>query len=439
MNMNRASIALSFAAAALVVAGFAANGDAAKKKAVPANPTYAEHIAPIINDHCVQCHRPGEVAPFSLLGYENAKKWATMISTVTHAKQMPPWKAVEGYGEFQDVNTLAPEEIETLKRWDANGAPRGDKKKEPAEPKFSSAWALGNPDMIIQAKEPYKISAEGTDEYRNFVIPTNFKEARYVTAMDVKPGNARVVHHVICFLDTKGAAAKLEAKNHDGQAGYETFGGVGFLPDGSLGGWAPGFRARIAPTGRAFRVEPGTTIVLQVHYNKSGKPETDQTKVGLYFAKEPVKQEMQIAWLFNPLLSIPADAAAHKATYVRPIQSDITIWGVMPHMHLLGKSMKAWVEKPDGTKVPLIYVDNWDFNWQLGYAFKEPVKVSKGSKIVVESIYDNSAKNPRNPTNPPKRVNVGEKTTDEMMLLVAVYTVDGLAARPTNLKMDGLP
>lgn len=430
MKMNRASVALSATFGALVVVGFAASGTQDKAKApksVPANPTYAGHVAAIVNDHCVQCHRPNEVAPFSLVGYENTKKWSAMISKVTHAKQMPPWKAVEGYGEFKDVNTLSVEELEILKRWDANGAPRGDKAKEPAPPKFSSDWVLGEPDLIVQASKPYNVNAEGTDEYRNFVIPTNFKEARWITAMDVKPGNRRIVHHVIAFLDRKGQAAKLQAQNHDGQEGYVTFGGVGFVPSGSLGGWAPGMRARKVPGNNAFRLEPGETVVLQVHYNKSGKPETDLTKVGLYFAKEPIKQEIRLAWLFNVLLNIPAGANQHKAVYTYKVPADITVWGVMPHMHLLGRSMKSWVEKPDGTKVPLIHVDNWDFNWQLNYAYKEPIKIPAGSKIMVEAIYDNSDKNPRNPSNPPKNVYVGEKTTDEMMLLIAAYTVDGMS------------
>jgi hypothetical protein len=176
--------------------------------------------------------------------------------------------------------------------------------------------------------------------------------------------------------------------------------------------------------GSAFRVEPGATIVLQVHYHKSGKEEIDQTRVGLYLAKEPVKKEMQLAWLLKFMLRIPAGAADHKETYSRPIPADITLYSVMPHMHLLGQSMKAWAELPDGTTKPLIEVKKWDFNWQLNYAFKEPVKIPKGSRIRVEALYDNSTNNPNNPSNPPKVVTFGEQTTDEMFLLVAAYTVD---------------
>jgi hypothetical protein len=389
------------------------------------NPTYAEHVAPIINEHCVTCHRPGEVAPFSLVGYENAKKWAAMAHKVTATGQMPPWKAKSGYGEFQDENRLSANEAEILRLWSEQGAVRGDSKKEPPTPKFDSDWALGKPDLVVTQSKPYAVSPEGTDEYRNFVVTTSSKDPMWITAMDVKPGNTRIVHHVIVFLDNTGQSEKLAAQNKDGKEGYETFGGVGFLPSGSLGGWAPGMRARMLPTGKAFRVEPGARLVLQVHYNKSGKAESDLTRVGLYFAKKPVEQRMQLAWLFNMMLNIPANAKAHKQLYRHYVPDNITMYGVMPHMHLLGKEMKAWAELPDKSVVPLIHVQDWDFNWQLNYLFKKPVKIPKGSTIFVEATYDNSAENPNNPNSPPKPVHVGEKTTDEMQLLVAAYTVDG--------------
>ncbi len=427
MSMRLNSFVLVSASATALAIGVATlpTDKPVEKLRIPEKPTYAEHVAPILNNHCVQCHRPGEVAPFSLVGYDNAKKWAAMNAIVTHSKQMPPWKAKSGYGEFADDIQLSPEQIATLKLWSDQDAPRGPKSKEPKPPTFTSDWVLGKPDLIVSQKAPYSITPEGTDEYRNFVIPTNFKEPVWVKAMDVKPGNARSVHHVIVFLDNSGRSEKLEAATKDGREGYETFGGIGFVPNGALGGWAPGLRPRSLPSGKAYKVEPGARLVMQVHYNKTGKAEQDQTKVGLYFAKEPVEQQVELAWLFNLLLRIPAGAKDHKQVYTQTIPSDITLYSVMPHMHLLGREMKAWVERPDKTITPLIHVQNWDFNWQLNYQFKQPVKIPKGSKVIVEAIYDNSADNPNNPSNPPKPVFVGEKTTDEMQLLVAAYTVDG--------------
>jgi hypothetical protein len=385
---------------------------------------YAEHIAPILNKHCVECHRPGEVAPFSLVGYENARRWAPMVSRVSESRRMPPWKAVPGHGEFVDANVLTELQIEHIRRWAENGAPRGDASKEPPKPAFSSEWVLGEPHLVLQPSKPFRLEGEGRDVYRNFVMKTNFKETRYVTAMDVKPGNPRVVHHVIAFIDNRDRAQKLADRTDDGQEGYTTFGGVGFMPDGSLGGWAPGLRARHTAPGTAFELKPGATIVLQVHYHKSGKEETDQTRVGLYFAKEKPAKIVELAWLANPLFRIPPGEANHRVTLTMPLPAEVTLYNVMPHMHLLGRSMRAEARFPDGRVEPLIYIDDWDFNWQMSYTFKEPIRLPAGTQIFAEAFFDNSTGNPHNPNNPPKEVRWGEETTDEMFLLVAAYTVE---------------
>ncbi|RYG32621.1 alkyl hydroperoxide reductase, partial [bacterium] len=290
-------------------------------------------------------------------------------------------------------------------------------------PTFSSDWSLGEPDLVIQPTRDFKLEAEGEDVYRNFVIRNESKETRWVEAMDVKPGNKKVVHHVIVWLDGMNKAPKLEAAQNDGQEGYvSSGGGAGFLPSGSLGGWAPGLRARRVAPETAFKLAPGANMVVQVHYHKSGKPESDRTRVGLYFAKEKPQREMRLAWIANFMLDLPAD----KVTPTRAVQNfptAATVYSVMPHMHLLGRKMKAWVEFPDGSTKPLVQVDDWDFNWQFNYTLKEPIKAPAGSKLIVEGEFDNSAANPRNPSNPPRRVRWGEETTDEMFLLVTSYTL----------------
>ena len=387
--------------------------------------TFAEHVAPILYKHCTPCHRPGEVAPFSLTSYDEAKKWAPMIAWATETNRMPPWKAVAGYNSFHDDNRLTDAQIRTLKEWSASGAPRGDVKKEPAPPKFYEGWLLGKPDLILKAEKPFKLDAAGRDAYRNFVFKTDFKETKWVRAIDVRPGNRKVVHHVIAFLDEQGRSIALEQKENDGQPGYTTFGGIGFLPSGSLGGWAPGLQPRVSTEGTAFELKPGTTIVLQVHYHKSGKPEEDQTQLALYFAKQPPQRPLRLAWIANPLFRIPPGAKDHLVTARFPVPADVTAYAAMPHMHLLGKEMKAWVEKPDGSTVPLVWVKDWEFNWQFIYVFKQPLKIPRGSTIRVEARYDNSPDNPNNPNNPPKPVTWGEQTTDEMMLLIVPFTVDG--------------
>ncbi|HRK22380.1 MAG TPA: redoxin domain-containing protein [Fimbriimonadaceae bacterium] len=385
--------------------------------------TYAEHVAQIFNDHCVTCHRPGEVAPFSMTDYANAKKWAPMIEQAATARRMPPWKAVHGFGEFKDENRLTEVEIETIRRWVKAGAPRGNSEKEPVPPVFNPGWRLGEPDLVLQPASEFKLEAEGDDVYRHFVLKTDFKETRYVKALDVKPGNKQVVHHVIAFIDERGVSHAKDGQG--GQPGYNTNGGgPGFIPNGSFGGWAPGVQVASTPSGTAFELKPGATIVLQVHYHKSGKPETDLTKIGLYFAKEKIERTMEIAWMANPMFRIPAGAEAHPVRLNYPIPADVTLYSVMPHMHLLGRQMKATAVFPDGTERPLIFVDDWDFNWQLVYALKEPMKLPKGSRVKIEAVYDNSTKNPYNPHNPPKAITWGEQTTDEMFLLVVAYTLD---------------
>lgn len=405
------------ALSALVLAG------AGLTPAPKAKPTYAADVAPILNRHCAPCHREGEVAPFSLIGYDNAKKWATMIAVATGQSKMPPWKPVHGYGEFLDENRLTATQIATLRAWAEAGAPRGDRSQEPPTPVFSNGWALGKPDVVLTLPKPYQLAADGPDVYRHFVTH-EFTQTTWVRGIDVRPGNRRIVHHVIAFLDRTGQSTKLEANTHDGQPGYSSFGGPGFVPSGTLGGWAPGQQSRFTPEGTAFRVPAGTRLVLQVHYHPDGKAETDQTKVALYTTTAPNLKEMRLKWDFNLTIAIPPGAKAHKEVYDETVHANATIYGVMPHMHLLGKSMKAWVTQPDGTVEPLVFIDDWDFNWQLTYMLKRPLHVEKGAKLHVEAVYDNSADNPNNPNQPPKRVTFGEQTTDEMFLFILAYTLD---------------
>ncbi|MBS1714890.1 MAG: redoxin domain-containing protein [Armatimonadetes bacterium] len=386
--------------------------------------TYADAVARILNDHCVTCHRPGQVAPFSLIGYENAKNWAPTIAAVTAQKRMPPWKAVEGIGDFEHENRLTADEIALLAAWAEAKAPRGDAAKEPSPPKFPADWPLGEPDMTVQMPKPFKVAADGNDEYWHFVLKPDLKAPTYVQAIDVRPGNKRIVHHVILWLDEKGAADKvLATKGVDG--GYMTFGSPGFVPDNSLGGWAPGLMPTRMPEDAGILLKPGTNVVLEVHYHKSGKEETDQTKVGLYFAKDAtkVKNKVEIAWLANLGIRIKPDLADQKFTQTIPIPVAVKLYSLMPHMHLLGRKMKATLIKPDKTEEPLIAIDDWDFNWQFTYALKTPKVLPAGSKVRIEAVFDNSSGNPNNPNEPPKEVRWGEQTTDEMMLLVAAISI----------------
>lgn len=393
-----------------------------------ANPkvTFAEDVAPIIYKKCASCHRPGEVAPFSLDSYEEVKKRADMVALVTGQHLMPPWKTLPTDVKYANENRLSDSEIATIKAWADQGAPLGDASKMPEPPTSVGGWALGKPDLVVQMPEPFHLAADGRDEYWNFVIDPKLEKPVYVAGLDVKPGNNRVVHHVIAFLDKSGKSAELATQPGSRGGGYMTSGGgIGVVPSGALGGWAPGVAPAKFEKGVGFLLEPGTKIVLQVHYHKSGKPEIDQTKLGLYFQEAPVKTRARIAWLAALGIKIPAgdSRATFQQTFVVP--NDTTLYTVMPHMHKLGKAMKATAVFPDGSKKVLVDVPNWDFNWQLVYTLKEPLHLPKGTKIVLDATYDNSSGNPNNPNDPPKDVRWGEQTSDEMMLLVCTVSFKG--------------
>ena len=266
------------------------------------------------------------------------------------------------------------------------------------------------------------MGAEGDDIYRCFVVPSNFAEDRWVSAMEVRPGNSLVVHHVIVYLDTSGQARKKDAA--DAGPGYTSFGGPGFTPVGTLGGWAPGNFPRRLPQGIGSRLPKGADIVLQVHYHRSGKEEIDRTKIGLYFCEGPVDKELHILPLAQPDLNIPPGEKNYeaKASFTSPI--DATVLSIAPHMHLLARDMTVWATLPDGTKKKLVRVPDWDFNWQTSYVFKEPVKIPAGSTLSLVAHYDNSTDNPRNPSNPPRLTTWGEETRDEMCIAFFGFTLD---------------
>ncbi len=286
------------------------------------------------------------------------------------------------------------------------------------------AGRWGRPIFSWNRPAPTPLARKGWDVYRCYVLPTNFTEDRYVSTIDVQPGNRAVVHHVIAYLDTSGRARALAAKSSDGSPGYSNFGGIGFLPAGMLGGWAPGALPHRLPADTGILLPKGADVVLEVHYHRDGKPETDQTKVALYFNNGVVDRPLHLFPLVDLGLHIPPGEKNYEAKASVPVFFDSTLLTIFPHMHLLGRQMTVTATLPDGTKKPLIDVPDWDFNWQGFYAYKQPVHLPAGSRIDLVARYDNSADNPRNPSNPPKVVTWGEQTTDEMCLAFLGFTVD---------------
>jgi copper type II ascorbate-dependent monooxygenase-like protein len=377
-------------------------------------PTFHEDVQPILQAKCATCHRPGEVAPFPLLTYEDAAKRARQIGRVTGSRFMPPWKPVPGWGELRDVRRLTDAEIAVINAWYEAGTPRGDPAKAPPPPQFPSGWQLGTPDLVVKMTEPFQVYASGEDIVRAFVIPLPITEDHDVVGVEFRPGNRRVTHHALIYVDNSGEARKRDAA--DPGPGYKSVGGPGFRPAGSLGGWVPGSTPHFYPEGVGTLLPRGGDVVVQVHYHPDGKPEVDQSELGLFFAKAPQPKRLMALPMVSPKLEIPAGEAHYvtSANFTTPV--DIELIAAAPHMHYLGRTMKLWATRPDGVEEKLIAIDDWSFNWQGSYQFQRPLRLPKGSVIHLEATYDNSADNPNQPSNPPKAVTWGEQTTDEMCL-----------------------
>jgi mono/diheme cytochrome c family protein len=384
--------------------------------------TYTKHVAPILWKNCATCHRPGEVGPFSLLTYQDAAKRAEFLAEITANRRMPPWKAEPHYGEFHDARTLSDDEIATIGKWAAAGAPEGNPRDLPPAPTFPDGWQLGKPDLVIKMSQAYQVPADGKDIYRCFVLPIPTDEDKTVAAWEFRPGNRRVVHHAILYLDHRGAARKRDGE--DGSPGYMSFGGPGVMPTGSLGGWAPGSMPRRLPEGAGKFLRHGSDLVLQIHYHPNGKAETDESTVGIYFTEKPAQKLVTGVALRSRKLNIKAGERNYQASAESsPLPCDVHAVCIFPHMHMLGKEMKVWAETPDGKTVPLIWIKDWDFNWQGAYFYQQPILLAKGTVLKLTAAYDNSADNPANPNNPPKDVHWGEQTADEMCLCgVSVMT-----------------
>jgi mono/diheme cytochrome c family protein len=399
-------------------------------------PTYTKHIAPILWNNCAGCHRPGEIGPFSLLTYQDAAKRSSLLEEITASRKMPPWKPEDGFGSFHDQRRLSDNEIATIAAWAQAGAPEGDPKDLPSAPKFTDGWQHGTPDLVLKASEPFHVPAGGRDIYRCFVIPIPIDSDKTVALVDFRPGNRKVVHHALMYLDSTGAARKRDAS--DDGPGYASFGGPGIIPTGGLGGWAPGAMPRPLPDGVGKFLRKGSDLILQIHYHPDGKTETDQSVVGIYFTKAPARKIVGGIAVRSRSLDIPAGAGRyHASARSDALPVDVQVIGITPHMHYIGKEMKVVAETPTGQTIPLIWIKDWDFNWQGQYQYASAVKLVKGSVIKLDAYYDNSSGNPSNPSKPPRRVRWGEQTTDEMCLLGVQVITDNLTDLRKVLAMRG--
>jgi len=386
--------------------------------------TYSRDIAPILFAHCAECHRPGEVAPFSLLTYQDAAKRAEGISRVTGRRLMPPWRAEENHGHFLDERRLTPRQIELLATWAKLGAPEGNPDDLPPQPKFTSNWKLGEPDLIAQVPVPFTVPADGPDIFQHFVIPVEVARDEMIVGFEFRPGNPAVVHHAIVFLDARGRARERDAQTPE--PGWRTSGSIDASITSMVGVWTPGMTPRFFPDDVGIPLDKGADVVVQLHLHPSGKEEVDQSRIGIYLAKKPVKKVMSR----NPLLlgtliiEIPPGESRYRTGSSVTLPTDLTLTSVFPHMHMIGKEMKVTATLPDGSAQPVIWIKDWNFYWQDSYVYARPLRLPKGTRLDVEAYYDNSAENPFNPSSPPKRVLFGNDSTDEMCFVLFQAVAD---------------
>jgi hypothetical protein len=403
-------------------------GRAVVNDASQADVTFSAHVAPILWKNCVRCHRPGEVAPFSLLTYRDAAKRASFIYEVAASGRMPPWKPHAGVGVFLDAPQLTATEIETLGLWTEGGCKPGNPAALPAPPSFPTGWQLGQPDLILTMPEPYVVPAAGPDIYRSFCLSFPLGHDVTVSGVEFRPGNRRVTHHSRLYLDETGDARRRD--HADAGPGFlgRFAGSTGpELPYPSLGAWTPGMTARLAPDGVGRVIRRGSDVVLQIHYHPSGKLETDTSNIGLYFAKKPVTKTMAGYTLCTDRIDIPAGEKRHKIILSTRIKADIRLYTVVPHAHYLCREFRLAATLPDGTTEPLLWITDWDMDWQDQYRYAKPIRLPRGTVVTLAAYFDNSADNPRNPNMPPRRVRYGVETKDEMCACHLEFLCDDAA------------
>jgi hypothetical protein len=448
---------------ALCLIALATSNSSSANSGIKKEVTFSRDVAPILFKNCTECHRAGEAAPMSLLTYKETRPWARSIKEKVVTKEMPPWHADPHFGQFSNDRRLSQTQIDTIAAWVDQGALEGNPKDLPAPPKFVEGWIIGKPDIVLQMPQEFTLEASGPDEYQYFEIQTNFKEDVFVQMAEARPGNRKIVHHIIAFVSPPSKDGKQKQMTKEDFEKYRAeaekksiFRNEGFLmrmkpgipvyddgcalPNGGNGesldtkqesggfdllvGFAPGMPPGVMEPGAVKRIPAGSKILLQMHYSKvTGKVEKDQSSIGLVLAKQPADKHVYTRGIANTYFQIPPGADNHQVTSCWTTKEDIHLQTLMPHMHLRGKAMKFEAFYPDGRSEVLIDVPNYSFSWQTVYYLKKQAAIPKGTRIVVTARFDNSSRNKFNP-DPKQAVRFGDPTYDDMMIGWISYTVD---------------
>lgn len=405
---------LVIAAASLMASPHITATPSPRSAAAPAAQiTFSKDIAPIVFAKCAMCHHPGGSAPFSVLTYDAARRQATQMALATEAGFMPPWKADPAFGgDFIGQPHLTVAEKDLIARWAADGAPEGDPRDLPTPPVFTEGWQIGTPDLIV-SPPVYTLPPEGTDVFRIFVIRLPVTSMKYVRAVEFRPGNPRVVHHANIRIDATPASRRFD--DADPAPGYEgLIAHSAVYPDGHFLGWTPGQVSPLLPKGLAWRLNPQTDLVVEVHMQPNGRSEQVQPSIGLYFGSDPPERTPAMLRLGRQSIDIPAGDPHYTIgdSYVLPV--DVEVQAIQPHAHYRAKQVTGVATLPDGSVRPLIRISDWDFRWQHVFRYVTPFKLPKGTTLSMQYVYDNSAENPRNPVIPPREVFWGQRSGDEM-------------------------
>jgi len=391
--------------------------------------TFTKDIAPIIYNNCTKCHREGEIGPFPMTNYDEIKPWAPTIKYVTSIRYMPPWKADPEYSRFQGERFLSQEQIDLIAEWADNEAPYGNASEEPELPEFPTGSQIGTPDLVLSMAQAYEHHGGNADEYRVFVLPTHLTEDKQISTVELRPGNAKILHHSLLSYDDTGEARILDQA--DPAYGYDGFGGFGV--DASLAnmfpGYVPGQKPIPFPEGLGQILPAGSDLLMQVHYGPTPFPQKDSSTVNIFFKKEPVERQVQnfIFLPFEPLITngpfimFPNTVKTFHCQFTTPLK--ISLFAIWPHAHLLNQSYEVYAVHPNGDTTNLIRIPDWDFNWQGSYNFKKYIILEPGTTIHAYATYDNTSSNPSNPNSPPAFVTWGEKTTDEMLFLPMSFVI----------------
>jgi tetratricopeptide (TPR) repeat protein len=380
----------------------------------PQQTTFGRDIAPIVYQYCSPCHRPGEAGPFSLLSYEDVKKHARQIVDVTKRRLMPPWLPEPGHGDFKDELRLSDEQIRKIAQWVGDGA-RADSPEDSAAsvPHFTDGWQLGPPDLVLETPKGFSLPASGTDVYWNFLFTANIPATRWVRAIEIRPGDKRLVHHANLFIDR----ARSARKQGDGFPGMDPVieRSIFDPDDGHFLYWKPGGIPYSEPEGLSWRLDPGNDLVLNAHMQPDGKPEEVRPTIGLYFTeKRQTRYPMLLQLEHDGALNIPASDSDFLVSDDFKLPLDCDVLAIYPHAHYLGKVLEGYATLPTGERKWLVRIPDWNRNWEAVYRYREPVFLPRGAIISMRFHYDNSAGNARNPNHPPRRVRAGNKVADEM-------------------------